>query len=376
MAALPPVRSKRLRDFKLDPSKGGHSNSSGGDRDVTSEGRRRRSGGGREGGVRELSLELSREGGEGLGMVLGVEEADEVTSGRRVVVKSVTPGGAASRAAAVEVPAGAGSDVPGSPHRQGFRVEDVVLRVDEHVLDDLDDDDCMGVLQDVAEDRAAVVVVVVVRREGSPSPSPSPSPSRSPPDQSSPSSRASPTAATTPLSTLTMTSAPVSAPTGTPQETQARQASQAAAAAASASKRPPSATTTTTPTPALSALPVKSGPAPSAPTGTPQPSHVTPASRDAAAASCAASKRPSEPGTPPSTPSPQPPPRKVRRQTSSAAQLAEKGLAGFAVRRVTVHRPEGQGLGLGIVPSCGATRYYYQVSAVGAARAAGGGGGG
>ena len=82
----------------------------------------------------------------------------------------------------------------------------------------------------------------------------------------------------------------------------------------------------------------------------------------AARAPTTAASSVAEPPSMPLAPSPKAPPRKVRRQASTAAHLAEKGLPGFAVRRVTVHRPEGEGLGLSIVPSCGATRYYYQVS--------------
>ena len=95
--------------------------------------------------------------------------------------------------------------------------------------------------------------------------------------------------------------------------------------------------------------------------GSTQSQSPIPAARAPTTAASSASSV-AEPPSMPLAPSPKAPPRKVRRQASTAAHLAEKGLPGFAVRRVTVHRPEGEGLGLSIVPSCGATRYYYQVS--------------
>ena len=210
-------------------------------------------------------------------MVLGVEKATGLKSGRSVVVKSVTLGGAAARAAEVVSP---GSDVTDSGQHRGFCVNDRILQIDEHVLDDLEDDDCLSVLQDIPED-----CTVVVQRPSS--------------GKQSPSSGTDSSA--TALSTLSMRTTP-----------------------------PPTTSTPATTPPANATLSAA------------ESSHKSPT---------------------PSTSSPKPPPRKVRRQTSSAAQLAEKGLPGFVVRRVTIHRSEGEGLGLSIVPSFGSTRSYYQVSA-------------
>ncbi|XP_070182123.1 mucin-2-like [Littorina saxatilis] len=334
MATAPPPRTRRLCQLRLDPSKiAGNATPTVQDTKIPAS--RTNSSSSDHVDSVTLTLKLHRETDEGLGMVLGVEETvipsgSSTTSGRSVIVKSVTAGSAAAGAVSTT---SSGSDVSKNYDVSdcGFRVGDRVLRIDEFVLDDLEDDDCLTVLQDIPE----VCTVVVQRTVAS---------ARSP---TSPNASSSSSSRSTNLSSLSMTS---SSPSPSSINTSSRSSA-------------PSTTTATTPS---------TFPRTSPRTITKEPSHSSSATTNpttlprASRASLKTTAKDDEelpffPKPTPSSQMPRPPPRKVRRQMSTAAHLAEKGLPGFQVRRVTFRRDEGQTLGLSIVPSFGATKFYYQV---------------
>ncbi|XP_076465842.1 uncharacterized protein LOC143297395 [Babylonia areolata] len=288
----------------------------------------KRAGGGDDGDSGRVKLELCRGREEGLGMVLVLEEDHDSPSGRKVLVKSITPGGAAQLARRLS----RGDDVTTGGRAAGFRINDVVLEIDGHVLDEMGEEDCLDVLHDIPDrsvflvQRGESAAAKTSRLSSSPSPTTTTLGTASPPHSPSSAlgkndSEQHTTTSSPPLSTVTDSSR--NAPS------KFLQAATRLAADSSEERGHPSAGA-----------------------GQTAPSFV---GGEGSGRRAASSSDRSEAAPRPAAA------RKVRRQKSTAAHLAERGLPGFLVRRVTVCRAEGQGLGLSIVPSCGATKFYYQV---------------
>nr|KAG5703092.1 hypothetical protein BaRGS_012154 [Batillaria attramentaria] len=114
-----------------------------------------------DGGVTEVKVELHRQPEEKLGMIMGLEEEQQKSAGSNptniVVVKSVTPGGAASRA---KVTTG-GTEGQG----QGLKVGDRIVEIDGRNISSLSDDECLNLLQDMPLDCVLEASLFIVAHE-------------------------------------------------------------------------------------------------------------------------------------------------------------------------------------------------------------------